>query len=631
MVVEKIKYDESLRSGTDKLNASIEQSNSAISEAGVAKNTANQAVSTSQEAVTKAESVQAQFNQVVIEGDSSVEAAQARVDAKNVAQPTLKARLDNDYNEVTAQLAETTQDLEQREINVRQSPYNVNADGSDESVKIQQALDDLNVSGGGVLVFPKGTYIAEDLKVYSNIKLRGTHRDFVTIKRPSRLSTDTPKYILYSKDKDLENFTMEGITIDGNYKNLGYVQNGVKPTIQDVMFRNNVPGFKIKNIRVTNCKFINGTNEALGIHGTYVNGDICYDVEDVEVTDCTFKDIYGNAIFIWGIEIVVTNNKMYNIDDTGIGLDLSSNTIVEGNILKYDINHTGYKYLDGVCGIAGAFFAQTDSSVFNNQVEDYLIPIKVDPVTITTSLAARHAVISKNIISSSSRSSNDGLIRILGGSKIIVRDNEIKANDNYGHGISVQPNTNNINPLDIIISDNQIYDTKRSGIYGKTVTDLFIKDNKLTDCGKSGQTFPVDSVYLNGCTDFFVKGNKIKNSGRDSVFVEACSVGFVEGNYTTQSITLLSSTTVFKKRNFINGKPTENEGFSTFSGTGSQTTFSIPHGLGVQPRGGNVTPCTSDAANLYYTSFDTTNINVVFKTAPPSGTNNIKFSWNVFV
>lgn len=106
MVVEKIKYDESLRSGTDKLNASIEQSNSAISEAGVAKNTANQAVSTSQEAVTKAESIQAQFNQVVIEGDSSVEAAQARVDTKNVAQPTLKARLDKDYNEVTAQLAQ---------------------------------------------------------------------------------------------------------------------------------------------------------------------------------------------------------------------------------------------------------------------------------------------------------------------------------------------------------------------------------------------------------------------------------------------------------------------------------------------------------------------------------------------
>ncbi|MBN8253922.1 hypothetical protein [Priestia flexa] len=70
------------------------------------KTNAEQALTFATEAKVQAESVQAQFNQVVIEGDSSVEAAQARVDAKNVAQPTLKARLDNDYNEVTAQLAD---------------------------------------------------------------------------------------------------------------------------------------------------------------------------------------------------------------------------------------------------------------------------------------------------------------------------------------------------------------------------------------------------------------------------------------------------------------------------------------------------------------------------------------------
>lgn len=74
------------------------------------KANAEQALTFATEAKGKAESVQEQFNQVVIEGDSSVEAAQARVDAKNVAHPTLKARADSDYNEVTAQLAEITSD-----------------------------------------------------------------------------------------------------------------------------------------------------------------------------------------------------------------------------------------------------------------------------------------------------------------------------------------------------------------------------------------------------------------------------------------------------------------------------------------------------------------------------------------
>lgn len=112
MPVEKISHEESLFEGTEKLNASIEQSNDAIKEATTAKSTANQAVSTSQEAVTKAESVQAQFNAVVVEGDSSPAADQARLDAENVLHPTLKARADSDYNKVTAQLADIASENE---------------------------------------------------------------------------------------------------------------------------------------------------------------------------------------------------------------------------------------------------------------------------------------------------------------------------------------------------------------------------------------------------------------------------------------------------------------------------------------------------------------------------------------
>ncbi|WP_025910650.1 SGNH/GDSL hydrolase family protein [Priestia flexa] len=90
-----------------------------------AKTDASAAVAKADEAKGKAESVQEQFNQVVIEGDSSVEAAQARVDAKNVAQPTLKARLDKDYNEVTAQLAQKLQkgDVSVSDINKNKGKF----------------------------------------------------------------------------------------------------------------------------------------------------------------------------------------------------------------------------------------------------------------------------------------------------------------------------------------------------------------------------------------------------------------------------------------------------------------------------------------------------------------------------
>lgn len=65
------------------------------------------AVTKSNEADQLSKSVQEQFNQVVIDGDSSVEAAQARVDAKGEVSDTLKDRLDKEQIEVTAQLAQT--------------------------------------------------------------------------------------------------------------------------------------------------------------------------------------------------------------------------------------------------------------------------------------------------------------------------------------------------------------------------------------------------------------------------------------------------------------------------------------------------------------------------------------------
>ena len=93
---------------------SISKSAEALTKSQNALNVANgidakatNALDLSKSADTLSKSVQEQFNQVVIDGDSSVEAAQARVDASGQTNPTLKARLDKEHNEVTTQLAQT--------------------------------------------------------------------------------------------------------------------------------------------------------------------------------------------------------------------------------------------------------------------------------------------------------------------------------------------------------------------------------------------------------------------------------------------------------------------------------------------------------------------------------------------
>ena len=102
---------------------SISKSAEALTKSQNALNVANgidakatNALSLSESADTLSKSVQEQFNQVVIDGDSSVEAAQARVDASGQTNATLKERLDKEHTEVTSQLAHTNDIISGNEI-----------------------------------------------------------------------------------------------------------------------------------------------------------------------------------------------------------------------------------------------------------------------------------------------------------------------------------------------------------------------------------------------------------------------------------------------------------------------------------------------------------------------------------
>ena len=71
----------------------------------------------------------------------------------------------------------------------------------------------------------------------------------------------------------------------------------------------------------------------------------------------------------------------------------------------------------------------------------------------------------------------------------------------------------------------------------------------------------------------------------------------------------------------------ERVGKSTASGNASTTTFNIAHGLGSNPTYAFV-DCSS-LVNTYTYTTTSTNIVVVFTTAPPTGTNNVVIYWRV--
>lgn len=164
-MAELIRKEDTLNEGRIKLN-------NAISDAEQAKNTAGQADSKATQALANSESTQTQLDTIVIEGDSSVEAAQARVDEKGVGHTTLKDRIDDGFTKVTSQLNDTKQDINERGINIKEYAYLVsNEDWGD---ALESAISDVHDSGGGIILIPSGEYVyGKDIHVKENVKIEG--------------------------------------------------------------------------------------------------------------------------------------------------------------------------------------------------------------------------------------------------------------------------------------------------------------------------------------------------------------------------------------------------------------------------------------------------------------------------
>src|SRR5690625_2733499 len=99
MMAELIRKEDTLNQGREKLNESIKDSNKAKEDSGEALDKANTALD-------KSESTQTQLDTIVIEGDSSVEAAQARVDSVGHTYHTLKDRLDTEFEELDGKIGD---------------------------------------------------------------------------------------------------------------------------------------------------------------------------------------------------------------------------------------------------------------------------------------------------------------------------------------------------------------------------------------------------------------------------------------------------------------------------------------------------------------------------------------------
>ncbi|WP_242250697.1 glycosyl hydrolase family 28-related protein [Bacillus cereus group sp. BfR-BA-01379] len=264
-----------------------------------AKNDAESAKKYSEEANRVSENVQMQLHTLVLNGDSSVEAAQARVDFHGEAHPTLKARLDTEYTQVHSQLLETNSRFKNIWIDMK-AEYGLIGDGTtDETSKVLEAIAYVKTIGGGVLYFPNGTYrIKKQLRIdFSNVIIMGQNKEKTILKFTDTYSLECIK-LEGTPLKPLENVHIQHIQID-------YTKQLHKGGLEKTPFDTHP------------APYYDG---GCGIRGLYLaNGSI---------THCKLNDIYGDGIKVTGAAYFDVSNNIL--------LDCGGSNIVKNGMGPYD-------------------------------------------------------------------------------------------------------------------------------------------------------------------------------------------------------------------------------------------------------------------------------------------------------
>ena len=210
--------------------------------------------------------------------------------------------------------------------------------------------------------------------------------------------------------------------------------------------------------------------------------------------------------------------------------------------------------------------------------------------------------------------------------------NVLSMYNSYGSGIAI-----NVDGKGNVFKNLVGYRNYRYGIIvkgeGLEISGCVCAENGQDGSGnKSGLFIDVGSknITISGGIFYDDQDTKTQNyciraAGTDTnpisdVIIKNCQ--FI--SYATAAVNLSYATIKFRDNI---GYVTENSGTATFSGDGSTTQFKIEHGLVSTPSKVQVTPMTADAAGDFYVTVDDTYIYVNYKSAPASGTDNIKLNW----
>jgi hypothetical protein len=508
------------------LTESIEKSNQAFETASTADVTATEAKNT-------AESVQEQFNQVVIDGDSSPQVSQALA---GTPYSTLKEKHEAD----AALLAQTMTNITDRGINVKQPPFNAKTDGeTDETDLFIQIIQYAQSIGLNKIIIPvSANMVIGDVEIPNGFIVEGggSLRKAPNAKGILKLIGDDiviQGVGLYS----LNYLTKEGFLVDITGRNNRVMQCKInkKPTSKEhkgIRLSALSKNTTIFNNDIRNCAYMvfgQDGAENFSIFENYFNGGSTKGVlasggsgftteptgdaiklsrgaggSYVRVIGNTFENIYRDCIdaFSCGTHVDFSHNTCRNVDVliTDLKTIYRSESDPEGTS---DPNNPTGDFIVSFNSIENVGMGQYDSRVFN---VGHSTHITTGETYTDVKYSVQRIKIFGNKVNSGSRYG----AYINKCKNVEVAHNEFKR--------IIERNVYILDDCeDIDVFNNDIYiESNINGIHGivnnsSNSKRIRLKNNKIHGPSHGGSSYLINGIWLQGL-ECEIDGNSIYNT-----------------------------------------------------------------------------------------------------------------------
>jgi len=464
--------------------------------------------------------------------------------------------------------------------------------GVDDASVIQSALNNAATSGRGKVFIKKQEYVLTPQLIetgfYLGLILRSDtilESDGATIKIADGVDVGSARIDLIGVVDDIYNVVVDGLIIDLNKNNItAEYGSGIRFSKITTL---------AKDITIKNCKVMNTIGGGIVFHTKASIRSVV-----VDSCICEYTQRAGIMIGAGVVYATIINNVCRNVIGLNAGPDAYGEDQYEGagiwvgdgasqvtifNNRLYDNDYHGIQ-------IGGARkIAVTGNIIENNGAKESVL--YGGGISIID--GSEISIVSNTIMGQ--KSGMSGITIYRDSKKIKIVGNEIIGNTGKGIYISYSSYKTDVAPVNISIGFNDIIGNTSKGIEmlgkagGPHVASVKIIGNDI----KANGTYGIGIYYADG---ILYNNNTIEDNP--------------DGDIDISNATFL-----------------KNSGSKTFSGDGSTTQFSIEHGLVSTPSKVQVTPMSSDAAGDFYVTADDTYIYINYKTAPPSGTDNVKVSW----